>query len=342
MSRILIVNMNWLGDVLFSTPFIRLLRKNLPSSYIACMVVPRCKEVLEHNPRLNKIILYDEDDNHGHLTGKLRFINELKKERFDTAILLHRSFTRTLLAYLAGIKRRVGYKTPKRSFLLTDKLPPVGDSIHRIDYFLGFAKPLGFKVELDDEEMRACEFYISDADRSAIRHILASKGLSPEHPFIVINPGGNWKPKRWSVDFFAELADRLISDFKVNIVITGSRRDVVLAETISLKMRAKPFILCGRTTLKQLGALFEIARLVISNDSGPMHISVAMRTNTIAIFGPTSPLITGPVGVGRYVVLQKDVGCKIPCYNLGCSDYRCMKAITVDDVYENVKQLYEG
>ena len=116
------------------------------------------------------------------------------------------------------------------------------------------------------------------------------------------------------------------------VVLTGAEKDIVLAEKITGLMRHKPVVLCGKTDLKTLGAIFKKAMCVISNDSGPMHIAVAVRTNVIAIFGPTSPELTGPYGDGKYVVLRKDTGCKVPCYDLKCKDNRCMKAVTVEDV----------
>ena len=113
----------------------------------------------------------------------------------------------------------------------------------------------------------------------------------------------------------------------------------MLAKDISGLMKHKPFILCGKTGLKTLGAIFKKATCVISNDSGPMHIAAAARAGVIAVFGPTSPELTGPYGDGRYIVLHKDIGCKIPCYDTKCEDNRCMKAVTVEDVMEAVMEM---
>ena len=112
-KRILIVNVNWVGDVLFSTPFIRAVREANPDAYIACLLHPRCTQMLESNPRLNEIIIYDEEGIHKSLLGKWRLIKELKGKKFDAAFLLHRSFTKALITYLAGIKERIGY--PRRT-----------------------------------------------------------------------------------------------------------------------------------------------------------------------------------------------------------------------------------
>ena len=114
-----------------------------------------------------------------------------------------------------------------------------------------------------------------------------------------------------------------------------------LAEGIEDKMKNNPVIFSGKTSLKELGALMERADLVISGDSGPMHIAVAMRSSVIALFGPTSPRFTGPYGRGNYEVIRKDIGCDVPCYDLTCDDNRCMKAITVDDVLGVFDRMYK-
>jgi len=116
--------------------------------------------------------------------------------------------------------------------------------------------------------------------------------------------------------------------------LTGAEKDVELCEKISSLMQHKPILLCGKIGLKVLGAVFKKAKWVVSNDSGPMHIAVAIQAPLIVLFGPTSPLVTGPYGTGVYRILQKDVNCEIPCYNLSCADNRCMKAITVEDVLD--------
>jgi len=110
-------------------------------------------------------------------------------------------------------------------------------------------------------------------------------------------------------------------------------------QNIKGMMKNTPIISCGATTLKELGVLLEKASLVIANDSGPMHLAVAMKANVIALFGPTSPELTGPYGKGNYTVLRKIKECEIPCYDITCTDNRCMKLITVGDVFEKAEKI---
>jgi lipopolysaccharide heptosyltransferase II len=333
-NRILIVNVNWVGDVLFSTPLIKGLRKKFPKGYIACMIPPRCREALELNPHLNEIIIYDEDGLHRSPFGKLRLISALRSGRFDAAILLHRSFTRSLMVFMAGIPRRIGYQRRRRDFLVTDavELPP--EDAHRVDFFMNLGRPLG--IATDD---RNYEFFISDNDRKKAKGLLESEGIADSDKLVAINPGGNWNPKRWPVENFAEAADGLMEQHNAKIIISGAAKDMPLANDIASRMKQRPAISCGKTTLKQAAAIFERSNLVIANDSGPMHIAVAMGTPTIALFGPTSPEITGPLGRGRCLILHEDVGCEIPCYNLSCVQYRCMKAIRPGDILKAAGDL---
>lgn len=330
-KRILLVNVNWLGDVLFSTPAIRAIRKAFASPSISCMIVPRVKEILEGNPNIDELIIYDEEGMHKSLIAKVRFIAQLKKKKFDLVILFHRSFSRTLICYLAGIPNRVGYSTSKRAFLLTQKIQSPRQSMHRIDYLSNIVNAIG--IETDNS---FCDFFIQDSDRTYIDKFLSSQDTRQDDTIVVLNPGGNWEPKRWMKENFARLADKLIMDFNLKVIISGGPKDIDLVGQITKLMNQKPVIACGSLTLKQLGALFEKAKLVISADSSPLHIAASLGTKIIGLYGPTSVDITGPRGRGYIKTIQKSVGCKIPCYDSKCSDFRCMKVIIAKDVLDEV------
>jgi len=332
--KILIFEVNWLGDVLFSTPAIKAIRKKYPDSYIAVLVAPRCRQILEYNPFINEIIICDEDGKHRTLAGKLGLINQLHRRHFDKAFIFHRSFTRALLIYLAGIPQRIGYSTKRRGFLLTEKIAVPGEKLHKVEYLLNMVRSAGI-----DTEAGSCEFYISDQNRAWVSQALDKQGIDKNDFIVILNPGGNWGPKRWVLERFAEVGDRLVEQYKARIIITGGLKDEQRAKQIAALMKHQPISFCGMTDLNKLGALLDRADLVISADSGPMHIAVARGTKVIGLFGPTSPRITGPYGRGNHAVLWKDIGCRVPCYDTSCTDNRCMKAITAEDVLEAVKQL---
>ena len=331
--KILIFNVNWLGDIVFTSPFIRAVREAFPGSHIACVAVPRCTEILEANPRINKLITFDENGPEKTLFGKLRFALRLRKEKFNIAFILHRSKTRAFITFMAGIKERVGYDTKRRGFLLTKRLRVPEKIPHRVEYFLQLAKAAGA-----DTSKKDYEFFITESDKKRSVRILEQAGVNANDRIVALNPGGNWNPKRWPAERFAELADSLVEKYGVAILITGAKKDMALADKISAGMKNKAISICGKTAIRELASVFKKVRLVISGDSGPMHIAVGVEANVVALFGPTSADITGPYGKGNYIILKKDVGCPVPCYDLACKDNKCMKAISVDDVLNAIKK----
>jgi heptosyltransferase II len=335
-KRIVIFNVNWLGDVLFSTAVIRNVRFNYPESYIACIIPPRCAAVLEGNDYLNEIILYDEKGPHKGVLGALAFIGALRKKRFDCVFLLHRSLTRAFIVWAAGIKERIGYTTAKRAFLLTRRITaPDIHRVHRIDYYLGVIKGSGLTVK-----DRHTNFFFSEQDRQALDAFLRDSAIHARDVVIGLNPGGNWDPKRWQKENFALLADRLAVEYGARIVFTGSPEDKELVAHIQSLMKSKAVSACGVLSLKQFAALCAHMSVFISADSGPLHIANAVNTKQIiALFGPTDPQLTGPVPADRVVIIQKNIGCMIPCYTVDCRDNRCMKAISVDDVLAAVRSV---
>jgi heptosyltransferase II len=335
-KRILIFNVNWLGDVLFSTATIRNVRRNYPDSYIACVIPSRCYPILKGNPHLDEVIIFDEKDRHKGMLAKLNFISLLKEKKFDTVFLLHRSFSRALICRLAGIGERIGHNTKKRSFLLTQKITmPKKDSLHRIDFFLDVIEKAGLRVE-----DRYLDFIFTPEEEKHVHDFLMKNSVNNGDFIVALNPGGNWIPKRWPKDYWAQLADKLISEMNVKVIITGSISDLPLVNQIKGRMKENPLVACGVFNIKQLGALAKRSDLFITADTGPMHIANAVGAKKIiAIFGPTAKEITGPYPNMNTVILQKDIGCLIPCYKVSCQDNRCMKAVTPDDVLAQVKKI---
>ena len=332
MNRILVFTTNWLGDALFLTPFVSTLKENFPEAYLAVLVVPRVKDVFQTNPYVDKIIIYSERNKRMSLGARLGLILKLRREKFDSAFIIKPSLTRTILLKLSGIKKIIGFDNLKNRFLLSVRVPQPRKPLHRIDYFLTILEFLGLKVN-----RRRYVFFTSDEDRVYIQDLFLQKKINRNLPLFVINPGANWFPKRWPEENFAELIKRIKQRLSVNIVVSGAARDRILATKIINKTGEGVFDFTGETSIGQLGALMQEADLVISADSGPMHIAAAVGARLIALFGPTSPVITGPYPLGNHIIIQKDVGCKIPCYEKNCQDYRCMKAITVGEVIDKIE-----
>lgn len=335
MKRILVVNVNWLGDVIFSAPIFKALKESYPEVRISCLAVPGVKEVLESIPDIDEIIVYDERAHRWNLLAKLGLVWKLRRRHFDAAFLLHRSLTRALLVYFAGIPQRVGYDAKGRGRFLTHRTEPLDGQVHRSGYYLNIIESYGIKVN-----DRQCQLKTSSEAEEDIKKILESKGIREDDHIIIINPGGNWNLKRWPPENFSRLISGLLERFNVKIIVSGAKKDVSFVKKINSLTSNEAINLTGKTNLKQLMALMKKADLVISGDSGPLHIANSVGTKVVGLFGPTKPKITGPKGSGRGYIIQKDVGCnREPCYHLMCPDNICMQSITVKEVLDIVEQI---
>jgi lipopolysaccharide heptosyltransferase II len=333
MKNILVVNVNWLGDAVFSIPLFKALKKTYPQARISCLCVPRVREVLEYCPYVDKLITYDEQGKHRFPWRKWKLIHYLRKEKFDAAFLLHRSVTRALMVYLSGIPLRIGYSKCKG--LLTNPVAMQPDYCHRCDYYLRILESYGIKVE-----DRLCELRLKLEDIESLEAKLSKAGIAPTEKFVVLNTGGNWALKRWSADSFAQLARRMDQEFGFKVVFSGSAKDREYAQGIARASLGRSIVLAGETSLGESLALYKRARAVISADTGPLHLAHSVGADVIGIFGPTRCEITGPRGRGRLQIIFKDVGCnKAPCYHLACTNNVCMQAVTVDDVCKAFQKI---
>ncbi len=341
--KILIIGVNWLGDTLFMTPAIRALRRRYPNAFLACAVPPRCRELLAGNPHLDLVLSFDERGDDRGLAGLWRFVRTLRSHRFDTTFLFHRSFTRALITALAGIPRRVGYATWKRAWLLTTAVPtPPPDTVHKVAVFLNLLATAGVP-----SDGLAYDFMISDEDRRYARQLLRAAlggvpgGPGPSgtllRPIVAMHTGANWSLKRWPPAFFARLGDELGGPGGAQVVLVGAAADRPMAEGIARRMRHPPVILCGQTTLAQLGALFTEVSAVVSNDSGPLHLAAAVGARTVGLFGPTKPELTAPPPAPHVRILFGSIGCPVPCYRLWCPINLCLRQITPAQVVETLQ-----
>lgn len=335
LDRILVVNVNWLGDVIFSTAVFKALRANYPQAHIACLALPQVKEILQCVAPIDEIIIYDEKGKDRSLLGKLRLVRQVHRKKFDVVFLLHGSWTRAFLMFLAGIPIRVGTAGKKKENILTHIVLPLAEDAHKADRYLNIIESTGLAV-LD----RSSELSVLSNARVEIERILADVGIADQHPFIVVHTSGNWDLKRWPQKYWAQLIAVLTRDFKMKVVISEGPKEVQWAAEIARLSGVDPIVLAGRTNVHQLVALLEKAVLVISADSGPLHIASCVSRNIIGLYGPTMPLTTGPRGRARAMILHKDVGCnRASCYYAACPDNVCMQMVTVEDVLETAKHM---
>ncbi len=333
MEKILIVNVNWLGDVLFSSAVFQTIKNKRSDVWLSCLAHPRVKEILEMIPGLDEIIIYDEDQKHATSLSKWRLISHLRNQKFDRVYLLHRSLTRALLVFLAGIPRRIGYATKNRGFLLTEALKVTPNAKHRMDYYLGV-------IEKDfPMPVKTCRLNVGPEQKEYTVKLLQNLNISPSDKKVCIHPAGNWNLKRWPKEYFI----RCIEAFQkrgIKVILIGTTKDRALIDQIKKQLKEEPIDLLGKTSIKQLAALMQICDCVISGDSGPLHIANSVGVKTIALYGPTSVGVTGPRGLALSSILRQNVGCnEKPCYHLACPDNICMKSISVLDVLDAFEQI---
>jgi lipopolysaccharide heptosyltransferase II len=213
--------------------------------------------------------------------------------------------------------------------------------MHALDRYLLVAKSLGAEVSNP-----ICSIPTSVQDEKAVDDLLKAVGLSNSRDYVAMNPTARWWTKRWPIERFAQLAD-LIQDSGFPVVLIGAESDIPEIQRLQSLTRRSPVSIAGRTSLKQLAAFLRRGRLVITNDSGPMHLAAALGTPVVALFGPTDPARTGPY---RYLspsithfVVRKPVECS-PCLSRSCrmGDHRCMMQVEVEDVFENVKKILDA
>ena len=334
MRKILVVEVNWLGDCVMSLPAFSALKEKFKDSYIAVVCPERLKELFGVISSVDEVIVFDEKDTHRSFFSKIEFVKELKKKKFDIVFLLHRSFTKALICKLANIKEIIGFKRKKTRFLLTKKIEP-RENLHRRDYYFSLFEKAGVSVKNRIPRIEPISPLTS----------LADKFFKKDNFFwIAVNPSANWHLKRWPPHYFSFLFKYLLEE-DVKIVLIGQKKDedVVKKILVSLNDKEKERIinLCGKTNLKELISVLARVDLLISSDSGPAHLASALGRRVLVLFGPTSPSITAPSGKDVYI-LRKDVGCKIPCYNLKCKDNICMKKIEPQDVFLKVKEILYG
>ena len=337
-KRILIVRTDRLGDVLLSTPVVKALRQEFPQSYISMLVSPYTKEVLEGNPNLDEIITFDKDAKNKGFWSTLKFIQVLRKKKFDLVIVLHPTTRMHLLTFFAGIPKRLGYDR-NFGFLLTDKIKHTKQygQKHESEYALDLVRYLG--IEPQDKTLF---MPIKKDSEKWVEDLFNQTGIKDNDKLLVIHPAASCPSRIWPGERYAQVADKLVGQYGFKVIIVSSPGDIQKAEVVIKNMRSKALNLAGKTSISQLASLLKRSQLFISTDSGPMHVAAAMGVPVITIFGRSqaglSPQRWGPVGT-KSRVLYKTVGCTV-CLAHNCQkDFACLKSTTVEDVFLAVESI---
>lgn len=342
-KRVLVRGPNWLGDAVMCEPALRGLRNLFPDAHIALLVKPAVADLFAGHPALTRVLIYDSNGLHEGLSGKWALAGQLRRQSFDLAILFQNAFEAALLSFLAGVPRRYGYATDGRSFLLSDpvSVPDRSTLVHQVRYYWDLLKPLGLTGEPSVPEL-----VVFPEEEQAMAERFAKGGFTGTDVVVGINPGSTYGgAKRWLPERFAEAVDRLCSTIResrkrqVRVVIIGAKGEERLGQEIAARVSSQSLVLSGATTVRELMAAVKRCEVLLTNDTGPMHIAAAFRVPVVAIFGPTDWRTTSPFG-STHVIVRQSVDCA-PCFLRECPiDHRCMTRVSVDQVYEAaVKQL---
>lgn len=320
-----------------TTPALDAIRSAFPETRIVAVARPLVAELLRFHPAIDELVVYDSKGEHSGGRGRLRTAKELRRHRFDAAILLQNAFDAALLTFLAGIPERAGYATDGRRILLSRPVSVTGEvlSLHHVEYYLRLLAELG----IPRPETVSLTLRVSGEERAALRDRLASLGIPEGKRIVGINPGATYgSSKRWYPERFAAVADTLSEEWDASVVLMGSAPETPLADEIEAAMRHRPVNLVGRTTVRELMALLSYSFFLVTNDSGPMHIAAAFGVPIAAIFGPTDWNKTSP-WTDRARIVRVDVDCS-PCRLRECDrGHECMLGITPEMVVDAARGL---
>jgi len=324
-------------------PFLEVLKKGFPEAKIDWLVEEAAYQVIEGHPAIHRIIMSRRKSWRKKLTKKANslsllgeisgFLKELRLCEYDLVVDLQGLLKSGVLVGLSKGKRKVGMSGSREGarLFLNERPIPVNYGQHAIDRYLKVAEYL----ECDSAGWSG-HIPFFKPDRRSIEQILDLDGIEKK-PLVAINPIAKWPTKLWDPERFAVLAERIRDELACEIAFTGSSIDRPVITRIARMMRRAPLNIAGRTNLKELAYLYTRCKLLITTDTGPMHMAAAMGCPVVALFGPTAPWRTGPYGKGHKVI-RADIECS-PCFKKRCDHMKCMEEITVDKVFEGVRKV---
>ncbi len=336
-ERVLVRGTNWVGDAVMSIPALREIRRIFGRARISLLVRPWVRDVYSAVDFVDETLEFDKSHAHRGFRGTLRLSRELRSRHFDLAILLQNAFEAAFLAWSAGISRRLGYARDGRSLLLTHAaaINPHVRRVHQCYYYLGILSGAGLlpdRLWQEADYIPSIAIGVRESDRESARRMLRAAGISPGNLVIGINPGAYYGgAKRWMSERYAQVGDFLARRHDARVVIFGAANERLIADEVARAMASRPVVLAGKTSLGELMGLIAECRLLVTNDSGPMHLAAALNVPQLALFGSTSEVATGPLNPHAQVI-KHQVDCN-PCFLRECPiDFRCMKGITVEAV----------
>jgi 3-deoxy-D-manno-octulosonic-acid transferase/heptosyltransferase-1 len=333
------VKLSAIGDVIHTLPSLAALRGLYPDAHITWVVEEAAAGLVKDHPYLDEVLVsrrkkWNKDFRGGRFRqplGEIKyFIRTLRQRNYDLVIDFHGLFKSSIIIYLSRGKRKLGYDSWQElsGLFLNEKIPEDMNK-HAVDRYLDFIRYLGGKPD-------RAQFVLPSGKKTEEKaQSLLRKYNLEDKKFIAVNPVALWETKLWSDEKFAGLADLIIDKLQMKVVFTGNEKESL--EKITSLMNKGSVNLGSQTSLSELAFIYKKARLVISTDSGPMHLAAAVGTPVIALFGPTDPARTGPYGLDHQII-RADMECS-PCFLKKCPTKRCMANISREQVFNAVKKI---
>jgi len=334
--KILLIQTAFLGDVILTIPLVHSLKKDLKSKEVHVLIRPEAKSVFKNDPNVDKIILYDKRGTEKGLINLYKIIKKIRKNRYDVVISPHRSLRSALITFFSNAPKRIGFNINSLNFVYNKKVKYV-KKFHEVDRNLSLIRPL-----YDGEINVDFNMYNSKQDEIKAKEIINKFCNINEASIIGIAASSQWNTKRWPPNYYKELIDMLISN-GFYVILFGSEKDTGICNEIANNYDNKILNLCGSLTINESSEVMKYCKVIVSNDTGAMHIGSVSGVTTIAIYGPTLPEFGFyPYGV-KNKIMQEKIYCR-PCSIHGgqkCPEghFRCMKNIHPKQVFEETIKL---
>lgn len=340
-KRILLIKPSAVGDVVHTLPVLVKLRQRYPEAQIDWLITPENADLVRHHPALSNVVLFDRrrlarfGRNWSATTGLFRLLSQIRRERYELVVDLHGQLRSAMFTLASGAPYRVGFERTREGAWVSysHRIPLPTMEAHAVDRYLWLGQVLGFDASAPDFTIHLPEM----AEENVTR--LLSKHRQLGRPLAVLVPGTVWETKHWRSEGFAEVARELLGRGYA-VVLAGSPKDRPRCQQAA-ELASGACDLSGKTTLAEMIALIRRAALCVTNDSGSMHIAVALDKPVVSIFGPTNPLRTGPYG-RPLAVVQADIECS-PCYLRKLSrcphNHLCMREVTSAMVLDRLVRL---
>jgi lipopolysaccharide heptosyltransferase I len=341
-KKILIIKLSALGDVVHALPVARTLRQEYPDAFIAWMVEERYQELLYNNPDIDEVITlrtkhWRKNWNWETCKEILQTKNNLQQKNFDVVFDFHGLIKSGLIAMLSGAKTKVGFHRKnckeKISCIFTNKKGPyMAGGIHVVDMYLTLVQSaLGIQKQIKQFPLST-----TDNQEEKIEAFLQNHAELTAKPIIGINPGAGFESKLWQLERFAQLADRIVDEMGCSILLTWGPGEEDKVKKIATLMQQKNWI-APATTIQESIALYKHLKLLVSCDSGPLHLCAALGIATVSLFGPTDPVRNGAYGL-HHETVYKMLPCSF-CWKKKCplGTNECMEQVSVGEVFDAVR-----